>query len=304
MSPPELDELVGLYQRVSAQLSYARGQYRDPTLTARLTALVAGAHGVIYGKRTRTLRAVVDFLAVTFPTAVWESRRFVAASAALLLVPALAMGVWIGRSDEALDASGPEAAREAYVERDFEAYYSSAPAAEFATFVTVNNIRVSIAAFAFGALLCIGAAIILVVNGANVGVAAGVFAASGESGRFFGLILPHGLLELTAVAIAGAAGLRIGWAIIAPGDRTRGRAMAHEGRRAFSIILGLVGAFVIAGTIEGFITGSGLSTALRVGVGVAVEVAFLTYIVQLGRRGEASVHAAHDAFTAAPSPSP
>ena len=291
LRPDELDELINLYQRTSAHLSHARAEFDDEILTTRLTRIVAAAHGVIYGKRARTVRALLTFLTVTFPGTVWETRRFIAASAALLLVPAFATGLWLARSDTALEASAPDAAREAYVERDFEAYYSSVPAAEFATFVTVNNIRVSVAAFALGALLCVGAALVLVTNGANIGVAGGVFAAYGELGRFFGLIVPHGLLELTAVAVAGAAGLRIGWAVIAPGDRTRGQALAEEGRRSIIIVLGLMAAFVVAGTIEGFVTGSSLTTALRVGIGVVVELAFVTYVVVLGRQAEADANA-------------
>ena len=120
-------------------------------------------------------------------------------------------------------------------------------------------------------------------NGANVGVAAGTFAAAGEQARFYGLILPHGILELSAVVVAGAAGLAIGWAIIAPGDRPRSLALADEGRRSAAIILGLMLAFVVAGTIEGFVTPSGSRRPTRVAVGAAVGAAFWTYVVTLGR---------------------
>ena len=132
------------------------------------------------------------------------------------------MGAWLATSDAALTATGPDAVRAAYVSEDFEAYYSSAPAGQFAAEVTVNNIQVSILAFAAGALLCVVTAFILVSNGAQVGMAAGMFAAAGQQSKFYGLILPHGALELSAVIVAGAAGLSIGWAIIAPGDRPRG----------------------------------------------------------------------------------
>ena len=135
--------------------------------------------------------------------------------------------------------------------------------------MTVNNIQVSLLAFAGGILLCVPTAALLVFNGANVGVAGGLFAAAGQLAKFFGLILPHGLLELTAVIVAGAAGLRLGWSIIAPGDRpaVRGRG----GRRPASavvIALGLALAFVVAGLIEGFVTGRGVPTPLRVAIGV------------------------------------
>lgn len=287
LDPGELEELVTLYQRTSAHLSYVRTNYDNPALTSRLTRLVAGASGVIYGKRARTVRAIGHFFTATFPAAVWDARRFVLVSALLTFVPAAAMGVWIANSDAALEATAPPALREAYVNEDFESYYSSAPAAQFATEVTVNNIQVSILAFAAGIALCVGAAYILMFNGANVGVAAGLFAAVGEQPKFWGLILPHGLLELTAVVIAGAAGLRLGWAIIAPGDRRRSEALADAGRRAVVIVMGLVAAFITAGTIEGFVTGSSLPTAVRVGIGVAVEAAFVTYLVVQGRAAAA-----------------
>jgi uncharacterized membrane protein SpoIIM required for sporulation len=287
LSPAQVEELAQLYQRTSAHLSHARTQQADPALVARLTRLVATAAGLLYGTRSRSAAGFARFFTTSFPAAVWHVRRFVVVAAALLLLPAVVMGVWLASSDEALEASGPDAVREAYVEEDFEAYYSSAPAGQFATQVTVNNIQVSILAFASGALLCVVTALILVTNGGNVGMAAGLFAAVGQQGKFFGLILPHGILELSAVIVAGAAGLAIGWAIIAPGDRRRSAALADEGRRAAAIVLGLILAFVVAGTIEGFVTPSGLPTWARVAVGVAAGVAFWTYVVVLGRRAAA-----------------
>jgi uncharacterized membrane protein SpoIIM required for sporulation len=287
LTPGEVDELVETYQRVSSHLSHARVAYADPALTSRLTRSVSQANGVIYASRSRTMRAVADFFAWRFPAAVWQSGRFVAVSAALLLVPALAVGAWIATSDEALDASAPDAVREAYLEEDFEDYYSSEPATQFATEVTVNNIQVAITAFASGVLLCLPAALLLAFNGANVGFAGGLFADAGELGRFFGLILPHGLLELTAVVVAGAAGLRLGWAVIAPGDRTRGQAVGAEARQSGVIALGLVLAFAVAGLIEGFVTGRGVPTGLRVGVGVAAELAFVSWVVVQGRAATA-----------------
>lgn len=279
----ELDELVRLYQRVSTHLSVARTRYRDPALVARLTGLVAQASALIYGTRPRTLRSAGRFVTDTFPAALWHARWFVAVATALFLVPALAVAVWLAGSPAALDAAAPEALRETYVQEDFEAYYSSSASAQFASEVSTNNIQVGIFAFAAGIAACVGTAWILVLNGANVGFAGGLFAAAGELPRFFGLILPHGLLELTAVFVAGASGLRLGWTLVDPGDRPRGEALVEEGRRAIVIVLGLVGVFAAAGLIEGFVTGSSLPTWARVGTGVAAEAAFLAYVVARGR---------------------
>jgi uncharacterized membrane protein SpoIIM required for sporulation len=287
LSPVEIDELVVLYQRVSAHLSHARTAYRDPALNMRLTTLVTQASGVIYRGRSRPGSAVVDFFVWRFPAAVYQSGRFIAASAALLLVPAIVMGIWIGTSDAARDVAMPDAAREAYIQDDFEAYYSSDSATNFATQVTVNNIQVALIAFAGGVLAALPTIVMIVYNGLNIGVAAGMFADAGELGRFFGLILPHGLLELTAVTIAGGAGLRVGWAVIAPGDRSRSEALGTEARRAVLIALGLVVAFMVAGFIEGFVTGRGVTTAVRIAIGVLAELAFVLWIVVQGRKATA-----------------
>lgn len=283
LQPAEVDELVQLYQRASTHLSHARTQRADPALVARLTRLVAGAGGVLYSARSRSLAGAARFFTISFPAAVWHARRFLVAAALLLLVPAVVLGAWLARSDAALEASAPDAVREAYVEDDFEAYYSSSPAGEFATSVTVNNIQVGFLAFAAGILVVV-TPFVLAYNGANLGMAAGLFAAVGQSAKFYGLILPHGLLELSAIVVAGGAGLAVGWSLIDPGDRTRGQALAEQGRRSAVIALGLMLAFVVAGAIEGFVTPSGLPTSMRVGIGTVVFVAFWTYVLVLGRR--------------------
>jgi len=288
LAPGELDLLVADYQRVSAHLSHARVAYADPGLPGRLNRLVAEANGFIYSRRARAAATVRRFFGSTFPGAVWHARRFVLTALLCTFLPTIAVGAWIGTSDDALEASAPDSVREAYLEEDFEDYYSSDPAGQFATEVTVNNIQVSLMAFAAGIFLCVGTALLLAFNGLNLGFAAGLFVAAGEAPKFFGLILPHGLLELTAVVVAGAAGFQMGWAVIAPGDRTRGEAVAEEGRRSVAIVLGLVLAFIVAGSIEGFITGTGLDTSVRVGIGVLAEVAFVTYVVVLGRRAVAA----------------
>ena len=287
LAPEEIDEFVALYQRTAAQLSYARTHYDDQGLTSRLTTLVAGANAALYGTRPASVRTIGRFFTDTFPAAVWHHRRFIAVAAALMFVPAIVIGAWTATSPKALDVAIPKEEQQALVQSEFEDYYSSTPAAEFSTRVLVNNILVSFYAFAAGALLCLGTGFILVNNGLNVGVAGGLFFHVHRAGEFFGLILPHGLLELTSITIAGAAGIAIGWSIIAPGDRPRLQAVADEGRRSVVIVLGLMLCFVVAGTIEGFVTPSGLPTWTRVAIGVAVELLFVLWIVVRGRDAEA-----------------
>ncbi|MEY2452131.1 MAG: hypothetical protein QOD92_1705 [Acidimicrobiaceae bacterium] len=307
LAPAEVDELVALYQRTAAQLSHARTYYDDPGLTSRLTTLVAAANAAIYGSQPVSIRSVGRFFTETFPAAVYVNRRFIAASAVLFFIPMIAIGAWLGTSNRALDAAAPKFAREAIVTSEAENYYSSKPAAEFSTQVLVNNIGVSFLAFATGIFLCVGTAYFLVTNGLNIGVIGGIFFNAHQLAKFFGLILPHGLLELTAITIAGAAGLRLGWTVIAPGDRPRGEALADEGRRSVVIVLGLMLCFVVAGLIEGFVTPSALPVSVRVGIGVLVELGFIFWIVTRGRaavdRGLTGVFGEEPRPTAVPLPS-
>lgn len=300
LRPAELDELVALYQQTSTHLSLARTAYREPALTATLTRLTARAGAVVYGTRSATWRAVGAFFTTTFPAALWHARWFVAISTVAFLVPALALGVWVARSPAALAAAAPPEIREAYVGEEFQAYYSENPSAVFAATVGTNNIQVGILAFAAGVLLCVPTVLLLLYNGASLGVAAGLFGAVGRLETFFyGGILPHGMLELTAVFVAGGAGLRLGWTLIDPGDRPRAAALVEEGRRAVAIVLGLVVVFTVAALIEGFVTGSALPTWARVGIGAVVEAGFLAYAALLGRdaaaRGFTGALGEHDA---------
>jgi uncharacterized membrane protein SpoIIM required for sporulation len=283
LAPGELDELVALYQRVSTHLSYVRTYVHDASLVTHLTMLVADAHGVIYRRRGRAGRGIARFFADTFPAAVWVHRWFVVAAAVLTFAPALALGVWIANSDRAFEATAPDAVREAYINEDFESYYSSEPAVQFASEVFTTNVRVAMLAFAAGVLVCVVTAWILVMNGANLGVAAGLFAAVGQQPKFWGLILPHGFLELSCVVVAGAAGLLLGWTVIDPGDRPRLTALAQEGRRSAAVVLGLILALGVAALIEGFITGRGVPTGVRVGIGLLAGALFWAYVLIQGR---------------------
>jgi len=283
----DLDELVRLYQRASSHLSYARTYFADQALTARLTSLVGRANAIVYGTHRRSVRSLGRFFTTTFPAAVWHARRFIAVSAVAFFVPAVVIGVWLAHSPKAIDAVGSAALRQTYINHDFAAYYRSQPSAQFAAKVQTNNIIVAFLAFAGGIAGCVLTVLALARNGASIGQAAGLFANAHKLPEFFGLILPHGLLELTSVIVAGAAGLRLGWALIDPGDRTRAAALAEEGRRSVVIVAGLILTFLVAGTIEGFVAGSSLSTPVRVSIGVVVEVTFIVYVVVLGRSAAA-----------------
>ena len=292
LSGDEVRELTLLYQRTSGHLAYAQSHFADPNLKAFLTNRVAQSSGALYGTHRRSFRTFLRFFSETFPLAIWELRWFVLASALIFVVPALVVGTWIAHSHAAFDLTAPAAVREAYVNHDFAAYYSSQPSVDFANEVYWNNVLVTFLAFAGGITFGLFTVYALFSNGLNLGVAGGLFYAAHRPGEFWGLITPHGLLECSSVVLAGAAGLRIGWTLIDPGDRSRARALSAEGPRATVLVLGTVLTLAVAGSIEGFVTGSALPTAVRVGIGVSVEVAFLTWVVVRGRAAWAKREAA------------
>jgi uncharacterized membrane protein SpoIIM required for sporulation len=286
----EVDELVELYQRTATHLSVVQSAGRDPALVARLSTLVARARSVVAGGRQALWRDVVRFLKVDFPAVCYRTRWWWAGAAAGFLVVAFGLGAFIASSPEAQLAVAPPDVVQQLVQEDFENYYSSAPAQDFAAQVFTNNAYVAAQAILFGVLLGIPVLYVLLLNAVNVGVAGGLMVANGRGDLFFGLILPHGLLELTAVFVACGLGLKLGWTVVDPGPRTRSRALAEEGRALVTGAIGLALVLFVSGIVEAFVTPSGLPTWARIGIGVVVLVLFLLWVFVPGRRAARAGH--------------
>jgi len=284
LTGPEVDELVDLYQRTATHLSVVQSAGRDTALVGRLSSLVARARSVVAGGRRPVWSDVARFLKVDFPAICYRTRWWWGAATAFFLIIAFGFGTLIATSPEAQLAVAPPEVVQQLVNEDFEAYYSSAPAQDFAARVFTNNAYVAAQAILFGILLGIPVLYVLFTNALNVGIAGGLMAANDRGSLFFGLILPHGLLELTAVFVACGLGLKLGWTVIDPGARTRSRALGEEGRALVSGALGLALVLFVSGIIEAFVTPSGLPTWGRVLIGVAAEIAFLAYVFGPGRR--------------------
>lgn len=284
LSVAEADEMLGLYQSVSGNLSYARTYLRHAGLVLHLSDLVGRASAAIYGTRSRSLRGFLRFFTMSMPAALWHIRRTIAVCALVFIGVAGASGIWVANDRDAQNTVIDDEAKQALVDSEFADYYTSEGAAAFAGHVFLNNVLVSFYAFAAGAVGGFLTFLVLVNEGLRFGTYVGVFASVGQLGKFFGLVLPHGLLELSAVWVAAAAGLRLPWTLVDPGDRTRGAALVEEGRRVIVVVTAVVFALGIAGAIEGFITGHVGVTAVRVGIGVVAEAAAISYVVVWGRR--------------------
>ncbi|WP_338897934.1 stage II sporulation protein M [Streptomyces sp. TG1A-60] len=282
----EVDELVALYQRTATHLSLIQSSAPDPQLTGRLSQLVARARSAVTGIRRSSWRDVVRFLTHGFPAAVYRSRHWWVPTALLSTLVAVLLGWWIGTHPEVqATIAAPDELREmTRPGGQYETYYSSHPAASFAAQVWTNNAQAAAMCLVLGIFLGLPVLWILLLNMLNLGVGIGLMSSAGRLDVFLGLILPHGLLELTAVFVAAGTGLRLGWTVIDPGPRSRRSALAEEGRAALGMALGLALVLFVSGAIEGFVTPSGLPTWARISIGVLAELAFLAYVYVLGGR--------------------
>ncbi|MCM0678879.1 stage II sporulation protein M [Micromonospora phytophila] len=280
----EVDELVALYQRAATQLSVLRSRSPDPALVGELSQVVLRARARLTGRPRPSWAAVGRFLLVGFPGAVhraWPWWCGVATGFSLLTF----FLIWFvaGNPDTAAAFIGEEAAGD-LVESGFAGYYTEFSAPTFAFHLWTHNAWLAAQCLAAGVLI-VPVAWLLWQNALNIGVVGGVMVSYGRADVFFGMITPHGLLELTGVFVAAGVGLRTGWAWIAPpAQLTRGQAVARAGREGVLVAVGLVGVFAVSAVVEAFVTPAPVPVPLRVAVGAAVWLAFLAYVVILGRR--------------------
>ena len=289
LSGRESDELVDSYQQVATHLSVVRSAAPDPALVAYLSALLARARTKSSGARTLSWSTPVTFFAATFPAALFRTWRWWATTMLLSLAAAVVMTWWLLQHPQVESSLMSPREIQRLVNVEFERYYSENAASHFAARVWTNNAMVAAMCLAFG-ILGLPVVYLLLQNVLNIAVVASVMIRHDRGALFFGLILPHGLLELTAVFVAAGVGLRFFWSWVDPGPVPRGQALAREGRTAAGVAVGLVAVLLVSGVIEAFVTPSGLPTWARIGIGVAAEAAFLAYVLVAGgaasRRGE------------------
>ena len=284
LSGPEVDELVELYQRVSTHLSMVRSASTDTVLVGRLSTLVARARSAVTGAHAPLWSEFARFCTVSFPVVAYRAWRWWLATAVAFFAVAVVIAFWVAGNHEVQSALSTPEEIDHLVNHDFADYYRENPAGSFALRVWVNNSWVAAQCIAFAILLGIPIPWVLFQNAANLGVVGGFMAQAGKTDVLLGLLAPHGLLELTAVFLAGAVGMRLGWTVISPGDRPRAQALAEQGRAVVSAAVGLTAVLLVSGLIEALVTPSPLPTFVRVGIGVLAEAAFLTYIVYFGRK--------------------
>lgn len=283
LSGAEADELVDRYQQVATHLSVVRTAAPDPTLVAHLSSLLSRARNRAVGTRTGTWRGVRLFFVERFPAALYRLRWWWLGTLAVSVVVTAVMMLWLLQHPNVEQSLLSPREVDQLVNHDFEDYYSEYAASHFAAQVWVNNAWVTALCLALG-VLGLPVVYLLFSNLENLAIIGSIMIRHGHAGHFWGLILPHGMLELTAVFVAGGVGLRLFWSWVEPGALTRAQSLAHEGRTAGTVALGLVAVLFVSGCIEAFVTPSPLPTWARVGIGVLAEATFLAYVFVLGRQ--------------------
>lgn len=300
LQPEELSELGRLHRRVSSHLAQARAGVSDPEVVAYLNGLVARSHNTIYRpKSALKFAGLVEFLWAGFPRIVWRLWAYIAVSALLFYGTALFAYI-ITLADptyahlfvpaQFLSIIGP-------FDRPEHTMGTMSPGMRGALsgFIMQNNIKVGLLAFSGGVLAGTVTVFHLLQNGAMVGGLVGAIQHYGDPVPLLALLAPHGVIELWAIVLSGAAGLRLAKAVVLPGRLTRKAALREGAREGVLLAVGTALLFVVAALIEGFITPSGLSDSVKLwGVGGGSGVAMFAYLYwPFGRRPASAEGAGH-----------
>lgn len=275
------------YRRAAADLAYAQTHFPASETTTYLNRLVAQAHGELYGAAPRRAAKLWRFWSRDYPRLIRGHSRQMLISAGLIL-GAVSLGFLLVHVDYPLARLFlPEQLRDGVgdtLERGSTAdELSSAIAPLLSAGITINNIQVSLMAFAGGMTAGALTVYALLMNGLLLGALAGVYTKANASLMFWSLIVPHGALELPAIVIAGGAGLMLARALLFPRDLPRGEALRLVSGDAARVVLGTIPLFVVAGLVEGFFTPRGVEPVLKLAVGGLLFVLLVMYLGFAGR---------------------
>jgi uncharacterized membrane protein SpoIIM required for sporulation/uncharacterized RDD family membrane protein YckC len=287
-SSDELPDFAARYREVAADLARARTYGVDETTLLRLERLVAAGHNALYREERGTWRRLWLVLARECPAAIIAARGYVLVAFLAFAAPAAA-GFTLMREQPGLAAELlPDVMlrrAEAGTQRRAEGRRYVDVAAEdrplMASGIITNNVRIAISCFAGGIFLGIGSLILLAFNGLAIGASAGHFANVGLLGYLLEFVVGHGMLELFAIWVAGAAGFLLGRTVVAPGTLARSDALVLSGKRAVRMLGGAALLLLVAGMIEGFVSASPGGLPVRLAASGA-SLAFLGVYLSAG----------------------
>ena len=284
----ELPKFITLYRKVCGDLARARTYRASPELIDRLNRLVGRVHLRVYAAERLPISRMGGFILRGLPRTIRKEWPFVLISALLLLLPAIVAYLATVANPHLGHAFAPvgyiEQMEQAFGESFGKEDRGSGMGAVATSFYISNNIQVSFFAFALGIFWGIGSAFILVFNGAMLGGVAAVSAQFGIGHNFWSFVSSHGGIELGAIVLSGAAGLRIGYALINPGRFKRQEALVRAGQTAGMIMFGVILMLIVAAFLEGFVSPSTLPNLVKNGIGIVMLLAMFYYYIFFGRK--------------------
>ncbi|HVR76449.1 MAG TPA: stage II sporulation protein M, partial [Planctomycetota bacterium] len=283
-------EFAARYRELTADLARARTYGASTGTLYALERLVGAGHNVFYRPAKQSFRRAWRWVAAGFPALVRRRWLPIAAASVLLFgTGLLSHALVLVRPDlegQLVPAEMIARAEEAPARREAGTGYIDIPisAGFLASAIVANNIQVSFLCFALGVTAGIGTALVLCLNGFHLGTVLAAFQSRGALDVIGSFVLPHGIIELTAIAIAGGAGLWMGSGLILPGRTTRRTAFTARAKEAVSLIGGVIVLLIVAGLIEGFVSPARIPTSLKLLVAAVAAVSLALYLVGAGRK--------------------
>jgi uncharacterized membrane protein SpoIIM required for sporulation len=284
------ERVAALYRRACEQLALARARAYPAYLTDRLEQLTADAHQLIYQHAELGWSRLKRMVAYDFPRAVRAQSAYLWIALAVFAVPTLVLGYAVYFRPE-LILTVVDAATAA----SFQDMYSESAAAIGRTreaqndwvmfgFYIANNIGVAFQCFASGLFAGVGSLFFLAFNGAYGGAIAGYLTEKGLGSTFYSFVVTHAAFELTAIVLSGAAGLRLGHALLAPGRYTRLQSLVRAAKESAVIIYGVMAMLLIAAALEAFWSSAKwMPPIMKYGVASICWIAVLSYLTLQGR---------------------
>jgi uncharacterized membrane protein SpoIIM required for sporulation len=277
----DLKAIGPLYRRAVSDLAYVRLRGADPSLIQYLNDLLTRAHGVVYAERGPGLSRFLRFVSTGFPRLLYKHLGMIALAFSLFVVGGILSAVLCLQNREHIGTFVPSILDHPDFYHNMAHTMTDAERPKEAAILMQNNIGVAIKAFGFGILAGFPTLFILFQNGLPIGALAVQQSDAGYGLDFWSFIAPHGVPELSAIFISGAAGMLIGFALIAPGERTRRDAIRLAGRDAIRLLFGTCLLLILAGFTEAFISPSALHPTLKFAYATLLAVGLFAYI----RRG-------------------
>jgi len=289
LAPDDVLELGRLYRGASSDLAVARRDFPLDAATERLNDLVAAAHALVYSESPTSGRRLRRLLLRELPATVRANSRFTAISFLVFAVPLVATFAIGLLSPEIAATALPAETRQHLAERRLWTDIPEGYRPLVGPLIIVNNVRVAIAAFAGGLTAGALTLYLLVGNGALLGTVFAVVQAYGLSGGLLSFIAAHGPLEISCIVLSGGAGLRLAWALIRPGERSRRDALRLAGAQAVRVMLLVIPALGVAGLIEAFLSPSDAPLTVKISVGLFAALLLWGYIALIGRPARRTV---------------